>query len=153
MPKSDHYIERSQIFIQQAQDELEGGDLRQASEKAWGAAAQAIKAVAEERDWNHHSHAMLFDVVGQINDERRSSRFNRLFGVANQMHVNFYEDWLGESDVQYGIDTVKVLMQRLETARRAGPPRRFVPQNSRQRERLSSLTEGMDPPAIGQSEA
>jgi uncharacterized protein (UPF0332 family) len=145
MPKSDHYVERGQIFIRQAQEELDEGDLRQASEKAWGAAAQAVKAVAEERGWNHHSHAMLFDVVGEINDERRSGRLGRLFGVANQMHGNFYEDWMDEADVQDGIDTVKILMQRLERAQRAGPTRGFVPQNARQRERLARLTEGRVP--------
>jgi uncharacterized protein (UPF0332 family) len=145
MPKSDHYVERGQIFIRQAQEELDEGDLRQASEKAWGAAAQAVKAVAEERGWNHHSHAMLFDVVGEINDERRSGRLGRLFGVANQMHGNFYEDWMDEADVQDGISTVKALMQRLERARRAGPPRRSLPQNDRQRQRLARLTEGRGP--------
>jgi hypothetical protein len=145
MPKSDHYVERGQIFIRQAQEELDEGDLRQASEKAWGAAAQALKALAEERDWNHDRHSLLFDIVGQVNDERRRDRLNRLFGVANQMHGNFYEDWLGETDVQYGIDTVKALMQRLERARRAGPPRRSLPQNDRQRQRLARLTEGRGP--------
>ena len=142
MPKSDQYKEGSRTFIQQAQDELVKGDLRQASEKAWGAAAQAVKAVAEERGWNHGSHSLLFDVVGQINDERRRSRSNRLFGVASQMHVNFYEDWLEESDVHYGIDTVKVLMQRLERLGKAGPARGGLPQNDRQRERLARLNEG-----------
>ena len=150
MPKSDHYLERGQIFLRQAQDELERGDLRQASEKAWGAAAQAIKAVAEERGWNHDRHPLLFYVVGQVNDERRRARLNRLFGVANEMHVNFYEDWLAESDVQYGIDTVKVLVERLDRVRKAGPPRAFVPRNDRQRERLARLTEGRDVSENGQ---
>ncbi len=141
VPKSEHYLERGEVYIRQAREELEKGDLRQASEKAWGAAAQAVKAVAEERGWNHDRHSLLFDVVGQVNDERRRAGLSRLFGVANQMHINFYEDWLDDAEVRHGIDTVGVLMQRLERARKAGSPRSFAPQNDRQRQRLERLTE------------
>ena len=38
------YREASRQLIAQARAELEAGDLRQASEKAWGAAAQMAKA-------------------------------------------------------------------------------------------------------------
>ena len=45
------YTEMSQRFIQQAGDEFQRGDLLQASEKAWGAAALATKSIAEQRAW------------------------------------------------------------------------------------------------------
>ena len=41
----------SRNFLRQARDELAREDLLQASNKAWGAAAYAIKAVAEKRRW------------------------------------------------------------------------------------------------------
>jgi hypothetical protein len=44
----DH-LNISYRFIEQAQDEFEKGDILQASEKAWGAAARAAKAAAEQR--------------------------------------------------------------------------------------------------------
>ena len=36
-------------MLDQANAELETGDLRQASEKGWGAAAQIVKAAAQNR--------------------------------------------------------------------------------------------------------
>ena len=41
--------EASIHLLNQAQLELAADDIRQASEKAWGAAAQAVKAVCESR--------------------------------------------------------------------------------------------------------
>ena len=137
--KSARYIEGSQVLIQQAHEELEKGDLRQASEKAWGAAAQAVKAIGEERGWNHDSHALLFDAVGQVNDERRRGRLLRLFSATHQMHINYYEDWLEESDVQDGINTVEVFLQRMEGLRQPYSGG-FVPRTDRQRARLARLT-------------
>ena len=43
------YRERSRAFLAKARGELLTGDLEQASEKAWGAAALMVKAVAERR--------------------------------------------------------------------------------------------------------
>ena len=50
MPLIGEYAEVSRRLIRQAAEELERGDLIQASEKAWGAAAQAVKAIAEQRE-------------------------------------------------------------------------------------------------------
>ena len=44
------YQQASQRFLDQAKQELATGDLLQASEKGWGAAAQMIKAIAESLD-------------------------------------------------------------------------------------------------------
>ena len=38
----------------------------EASNKVWGAAAHAIKAVAERRGWDHHAHAMLEEAVYRL---------------------------------------------------------------------------------------
>ena len=44
------YQQASQRFLDQAKQELAAGNLQQASEKGWGAAAQMIKAIAESLD-------------------------------------------------------------------------------------------------------
>ena len=43
------YQQASQRFLAQAKQELANGDLPQASEKGWGATAQILKAIAEQR--------------------------------------------------------------------------------------------------------
>ena len=54
------YRDRSREYLAKAFRELEDGDLTQASEKGWGAAAQMVKAVADERGMDHHYHAAVF---------------------------------------------------------------------------------------------
>ena len=46
-------------LLDQARAELYQGDIRQASEKGWGAAAQMVKAVAKSRGWPHRHHGLL----------------------------------------------------------------------------------------------
>jgi len=86
------YREASRHLLEQAQAELGAGDLRQASEKAWGAAAQIIKAAAELRSWDHYSHRGLFVTVDQLTDEVGDPEIHNLFMFANGLHTNFYEN-------------------------------------------------------------
>ena len=53
---TQQYQQASEHFLAQARLELAGGDLAQASEKGWGAAAQMLKAIAERRGWEHNRH-------------------------------------------------------------------------------------------------
>lgn len=70
------------------------GDLRQASEKGWGAASQIIKAAADERGWPHRQHRNLEQAVVKLVDETGDQTLGRLFSQANSLHTNFYEgDW------------------------------------------------------------
>ena len=133
------YSEISQRLIQQAEDEFEKGDLIQASEKAWGAVAHAIKSVAAQRGWNHQTHALLFDVSGQISDELARPGLRTRFRSASLMHQNYYEDYMPTDEVQSGIDDAKTYLLELEAVR-AGTPPAFVPQTPEQAARLRRLT-------------
>ena len=54
---ANRHADLSRRLIQQASYELEQkGDRVQACEKASGAVAQAVKAIAEDRQWRHGSH-------------------------------------------------------------------------------------------------
>ena len=67
--QAPHSWERSREYLAKAFEELEAGDLTQASEKGWGAAAQIVKAVADERGINHHHHAALFRTAQALSRE------------------------------------------------------------------------------------
>ena len=60
MSTSERYRSAAHTLYDQALVELEAGDLRQASEKFWGAAAQAMKAVTTRRGWEHKTHAHAY---------------------------------------------------------------------------------------------
>lgn len=108
------HVRISRQFMRQADEEFAKGDRLQASEKAWGAAAHAVKAVAQQRGWRHDGHRYLFEAVDRIFAETNDSEFRGLFGTANSLHMNFYEDWQSDDYVQDGIQRVKVLLAKLE---------------------------------------
>ena len=93
------YREASRHLLAQAHAELDAGDLRQASEKAWGAAAQIVKAAAELRGWDHNSHRGLYLTVRRIRAEAADQNIQDLFAFANYLHTNFYENSLDDVDI------------------------------------------------------
>lgn len=108
------YREASRHLLQQARIELAAGDVRQASEKGWGAAAQIVKAVANQRGWEHRGHAQLFDVVDDLRAETRDREVRLLFDVASALHGNFYEDWRSSENVAEGLDDVERFLDKLD---------------------------------------
>ena len=111
---AEKYIRTSRRFLAQAQEEFNKGDMRQASEKAWGAAALAVKATAEQRGWGHSTHARLFENVKRVSQETGDAELYDLFHVANSLHQNFYEGWQTDSFVKRGIQRVRALVDRLD---------------------------------------
>ena len=135
---TEKYAAMSRRYIEQADDEFEKGDLGQASNKAWGAAALALKCIAELRGWNHNKHGLLYDISGQMADELGRPDMRRLFRSANAMHQNYYEDWMAADEVRDGIDDAKTYLQALEAAMGAAAAE-FVPETAEQAARLRRL--------------
>ena len=105
----------SRELLRQAAEELATGDTRQASEKGWGGAAQMVKALAEQRGWDHHGHELLFRAVDRLAQETGDSELVVLFQAASGMHTNFYEDWYPSSSVEAGLRAMERLLDKLET--------------------------------------
>ncbi len=63
MTQAREYSGAGRDLLVKAREELAQGDVRQASEKGWGAAAQMVRAVAEQRGWEHTGHALLYQAV------------------------------------------------------------------------------------------
>ena len=104
----------ARTLLAQGRGELASGDVRQAAEKGWGAAAQIVKAVANRCGWRHRSHALLFEAVDALVDETGDDDIDRLFKVASALHVNFYEDWSSAASIARGLDDVEGLLGKLE---------------------------------------
>lgn len=107
------YLELSQKLLQEAEISLSQGDYLQASEKLWGAAAHLVKAIAEKRGWRHDGHADLFRAVSRLVDETGDETIDTLFRIANQLHTNFYENWLPPEAVIRASKEVKRLIEKL----------------------------------------
>ena len=114
---SDRYPAISQRLLRQAQEELDANDLIQASEKAWGAAAHAIKSVAEKWGWYHQGHYRLRAVVDFISIERDRVDLVDLYQHPSLMNFNWYEHELYEDTVQIAINATRTFVAEMEKIR------------------------------------
>ena len=104
----------SRHLLAQAREDLYLGDTRQASQKGWAAAAQIVKSVAETRGWAHHDHAALYHVIRRLADETGDEDIRRLFDVAGNLQVNFYENWNNAANVADSLDDIAQFLDKLE---------------------------------------
>lgn len=109
------YNAASRQLLAQARAELDQGDIRQVSEKGWGAAAQMVKAVAEFRGWLHRHHGLLAQAVEELATETGDDSIVDRFALANSLHVNFYEDVLRSRTVRCHLDQIEALADTLES--------------------------------------
>ena len=85
------YEAQAREFLAKGHDYLATGDLHQAAEKGWGAAAHMAKAVAVAQGWQYDRHADFSRVMNQAILLTGNSRLRELRGVANELHGYFYE--------------------------------------------------------------
>ncbi len=115
------YREQSRVFLAQAWEEFERGDLRQASEKGWGAASQIVKAAADARGWEHNNHNLLFRVVRGLVQETGDPEILRMFAVAGELHSNFYDELYAAVDVEMRLREVMLLVEKVDALLPGGP--------------------------------
>ena len=78
-------------FLAKGREYLDAGDLHQASEKGWGAAAHMAKAVAIAQGWEYRRHSDFSRVMNEANLATGNDRLRALRGIANDLHGNYYE--------------------------------------------------------------
>ena len=117
---AEKYMRMSRQFLAQAQEEFDKGDMLQASEKAWEAAAQAVKATAEQNGWEHDTRGRLFENIDRISQETGDDDLHVHFHVANSLHQNSLEGWQADEFVQSGIRQVTLLVDKLVALSREG---------------------------------
>jgi uncharacterized protein (UPF0332 family) len=113
MQQAHTYQERSREYLSKAFQELEAGDLTQASEKGWGAAAQMVKAVAHDKGMEHHSHRSLLFAAQDIEKNNGGATATQ-FAFAEQLHRNFYEDTLDRAGVTMRLEQVASFVDSLD---------------------------------------
>ena len=111
---SQKYRQTSRRLLAQARHELDQGDLIQASEKGWGAAAHMLKAIAEERGLEHGRHRHLTRVASHLRSQTGDGDLFRLYQVAEALHGNFYEDEYQAENIAQSLDDVGRLLDKLE---------------------------------------
>lgn len=139
--ESDRHLELSREYLGNAEEYLQQGNNKQASEKTWGAVAQALIAIAERRGWNHGGHRALIDIAHQVADEWNRPDWFTAFLASKDLHVNFYDDLMESDSIRIIFNDSRALLQELEQALLSPPPAALTPSTREQRRRWQRLTE------------
>ena len=114
MTTTTDYRDSSRAMMAQSRDELARGDLQQAYEKGWGAAAQMMRAIAESGGWEHGLHRHLHQIASRLRAEVGDRDIYRLFNTASALHENFYENQLTAHDIAEALEDVEGLLEKRE---------------------------------------
>ena len=87
---ADH-LNQSRDFLAKSREYLTQGDLHQASEKGWGAAAHMVKAVAIAEGWEYERHSDFSQVLNSAYLATGDDRIRLLRGIPNELHGNYYK--------------------------------------------------------------
>ena len=112
--RSSHHSETAAALLLEARSCLDEGDLPQASEKGWEAAAYLLETIAEQRGWPHAWEGDLFIAVDRIVTELDDERVGLLFLSASALQQNFYEGWMPAGSVAAGLNSVEEFARRLD---------------------------------------
>ncbi len=147
LQSSDDRRTISRRFILHAREELERGNRLQAGEKAWGAVAQYLKIIGEQRGWYHKSHRQLESIGHHVRAEYPdydSGPFAEGLSAAyHKGHENFYENYRSREEVEESIEGAENALPVLESLITEAP-RPFTIISNSQLRRLKELTGNND---------
>ncbi|MCE4598599.1 MAG: PaREP1 family protein [Desulfurococcales archaeon] len=110
----EYHLGLSRRFLGEGLRLLGEGDYVQASEKLWGAAAQAVKAAAAREGLELKRHRDLWDYIKRLAERTGDDELVLLFDRADSLHRNFYEGVLPGRLVEMYAESVRELVERIE---------------------------------------
>lgn len=112
----ENYRQQARDFLAKGWEYLAAGDLHQASEKGWGAAAWMTKAVAVAQGWQYDQHAHFNVILNNTLLITGNDRLLALREIANGLHRNYYtrRQFLNDSIISRELDAAGELLAILE---------------------------------------
>ena len=110
------YKRQAREFLAKSHEYLAVGDLHQASEKGWGAAAWMTKAVAVAQGWQYDQHAHFNVVLNNALLMTNNDRLLALREIANGLHRNYYtrKQFLNTNIIRRELDAAAELLDILD---------------------------------------
>ena len=115
--KPENHVAMSKRFLDHAERELKRGRRLQASEKAWGAVAHALNAIAVQRGWRHGTHRIYYPMIRYLQKEYERDDLLTRFNAAEGAHSNFYQNRADTEGIQQSINASREFVEILEDLR------------------------------------
>jgi uncharacterized protein (UPF0332 family) len=112
--RTEFYLRLYEKYMGKGEEFLRKGDYVLASEKAWVAAFQLVKALAAGRGRKIRSHRELHEFVAEISEELQDRIIGRLWRSSTSLHQNFCENWFTENHVAEVVEDVKKFVGKLK---------------------------------------
>ena len=90
------HIQHARKFLVDSDAEFAAGERMQASEKLWGAASQAVIALAASQGKTCGTHRSMKNIVIELDNEVQMGRFI----AAEKFHKNFYHDNMEDFEIE-----------------------------------------------------
>ena len=134
LPGVEHHRKTSRRLIRQARYELEKrGDRVQACDKASGAVAHGVKAVAESRYWRSDSHNHRRRIVYLLSVEYDMPDLTIMQSFADQLHRNICEDLMYDDEVRVRLERITGLLATFTELLERAPNPDFIPTPEQER--------------------
>ena len=118
--RAREYVEAAEDLLEEAREEQGKGNVRQAAEKLWGAAALAVKAYAYWKEGKRlSSHGELWEYKRRLEDEF-GEWVSDAWAQASAMHTCFYEGWCKEKDVTTAWKRIEKLVKEVASLVKEG---------------------------------
>ncbi len=120
MTAAEH-AQTARDFLAASDREFAAGDHLPGSEKLYGAAAQAIIAICQQRGWRYKSHRAMQQAVSSLARENDDLSLQGAYMAAERFHENFFHDYLEDYQIEasrpvvhYFVDQLLSLLQDAE---------------------------------------
>ena len=134
LPGVEHHRKTSGRLIRQARYELEKrGDRVQACDKASGAVAHGVKAVAESRYWRSDSHNYRRRIVYLLSIEYDLPDLTIMQSFADQLRRNICEDLMYDDEVRVRLERITGLLATFTGLLARAPNPDFIPDPEQER--------------------
>ncbi len=101
------HAEQALVLLSHSEEEFAKNDIFQGSEKLWGAATQAVLAIASrETGKEPHTCREMKRLVMKLAETYESPNLALQLAVAEDFHANFYHRWKDDFQIQADVPAV-----------------------------------------------
>ena len=115
--QTEKHTRLARKLLDDAKQEIAGGDLVQGSENLWGATSQALKAYCASHGMPHSKYANQRHAAFQLAEQLDNPFIRATFGIAESCHSNFYNDWMEQEHLDGYLPDIETLVNTVLDAR------------------------------------